>query len=902
MSLIDAVKNGGKVLLGKFNKLTTNDEPRKINIQTDDVAKLLIIGETGCGKSTFINYLVNYFRGGSLKNLRVAIPSVYRLCVTEEFGHTENAMHDTTKSQTDACHQYAFEDPKTKKAYLFLDTPGLSDTRGAEQDDINIFKIIDAVESLGGLTTVIIVVNGTTPRITLNSQNVITRLRGNLPDSVMESVIVVLTNAKRHASNFKIQALGLTGDVYPFYFQNSAFSKPENEWDSESLPQLERDWRESMNNIKRMLLEIDKLATKSVSAFTEMKAIRNEIMALMHKIKMEVIDIQKMQDEIAAFESAVQKYGSDALTFEDFTKEIIQEHKQHVPADYHSTLCTVCDFVCHDGCALQETVTLGDQIFVGCWAMDNGFCQQCPGIVVDGQVTRCSFKKHYHARKTIKISKTSNKRILHEIKAQYEQAAQNKTEFEGKLTSATQAKTLLAKALEEKYIELQEKCKQLRALCHGFDIVEELRSLIAQLQASHLQLHDIEAKQQSEKMIRGLTEFCQMIGNEQCSDRTLPPMRLIDNYQSGQQQQTEPATSTTPLPSNISIWESRAQKNQNQKGDSKRKKQTSVESTHQSNSDDTSDTSLSSDESSTDEAKVTKRKSKSNKEKKIKEKNRTLTSGRTKTDKNIGSEESENDHKTSFKKERFPETALLCSMNTHELIGLYSTCTNVNEKNLIIEELRKRAEGRSSQAPYDKIQFANIYREYSSYDLPQLRQRYDQMQQKINETIEQDILHIIRVNPKLLTEISVIYLLIHPTNDDQFHSHPQQLPYHPHEYYTNQSRFLNTNYSSNTHPQLHYPYHSQPQPFNYENQRQIPQWQTHGHSTMPVPYGYNPYVQCQNEFHQNTTNIGTPTHHMNQMVLQQMSQLTIQMPIKSSHHPIRMLFVINRLLRHINNH
>lgn len=128
-------------------KSNENNDTRHLSLDTSNIAKVLVIGETGSGKSTFINYLTNYFRSGSLQNIKVAIPSKYRPSITEQFSHCENNIKDTTQSKTDMCNQYIFIDTASpsQRQYLFLDTPGLSDTRGAEQDNINMNKIIDGV-------------------------------------------------------------------------------------------------------------------------------------------------------------------------------------------------------------------------------------------------------------------------------------------------------------------------------------------------------------------------------------------------------------------------------------------------------------------------------------------------------------------------------------------------------------------------------------------------------------------------------------------------------------------------------------------------------------------------------------------------------------------------------------
>jgi predicted GTPase len=88
-----------------------------------NATNVLLLGETGSGKSTFINYLLNYFKKGSIENLRIAIPTRY-LAATETFRTSELDVHDVTKSKTSECTHYHFG------KYNFIDSPGFSDTRG----------------------------------------------------------------------------------------------------------------------------------------------------------------------------------------------------------------------------------------------------------------------------------------------------------------------------------------------------------------------------------------------------------------------------------------------------------------------------------------------------------------------------------------------------------------------------------------------------------------------------------------------------------------------------------------------------------------------------------------------------------------------------------------------------
>ncbi|CAF4936763.1 unnamed protein product, partial [Rotaria sp. Silwood1] len=381
----------------------------------DKWINIAVIGETGSGKSTFINTLTNYFLKGSLNNLKVAIPTRYS-SATESFDHTEKDIDDVTKSKTDMCHHYTFEDDETGKYYLFIDTPGLNDTRGADQDALNIPKIRQAIADLGHLSAVILVISGSLCRLTAGMRNVLISLRGNLPDIVLDNVIVVLTNVQRHTSNFDLNCLEINGNIFPYYMQNSAFSKDPRRRTEEDMVSLKADWKDSMKEIKTMLQKINTFQAKSVAAFKDLENQRNIIKALMTEAKLEVTNIQKMQDEIASLQQALKKYGDDESMYQQYTQETVLDVKEIVDAEYHSTMCSKCDNVCHDRCSLNETTVVGHDIFQGCVAMREGQCTQCPLL--------CSWAEHFHARKTIQVKQQTVEKVLEDIKAKYDIATQ----------------------------------------------------------------------------------------------------------------------------------------------------------------------------------------------------------------------------------------------------------------------------------------------------------------------------------------------------------------------------------------------------------------------------------------------------------------------------------------------
>lgn len=151
---------------------------------------VLLMGETGSGKSTFINYLASYFNGGKLKSPKIVIPNRMYRVVTEKgyASHNETNLDDPTVSQTRKCTTYTFR--KGSATYNFIDTPGLSDTTNSATrcvDNETVSTILKAAGQAGELQAIILIINGTTARVTVNLKNALQRIAGNYPD-VCESL------------------------------------------------------------------------------------------------------------------------------------------------------------------------------------------------------------------------------------------------------------------------------------------------------------------------------------------------------------------------------------------------------------------------------------------------------------------------------------------------------------------------------------------------------------------------------------------------------------------------------------------------------------------------------------------------------------------------------------------
>ncbi|CAF4813992.1 unnamed protein product [Rotaria sp. Silwood1] len=502
-----------------------------------------------------------------------------------------------------------------------------------------------------------------------------------------------------------------------------------------------------------------------------------------------------MQDEIEAFEVVLKQSNDDLVTYKEYSKEREVEKIEIVDAPFHSTLCQNCNYVCHSRCKLDETTTVGSQIFQRCWAISNGNCRQC--------THKCSYTSHYHAKKTVKTSKQKLQDVIAEIKAKYDQAAQNKSDYQKKITSTADAKKMLENALLQKNEEIKQLCIQLRQLCSGFNIAHELHAFIDQLEVEAAILKNIEAKQQANAFIRSLKEFCDMIEKDQdVSQNQSTKMNIMDTERPVQSQARLPKTlSANTMTSTQQLYGSA---------------NPHFESPADSNSYANNDVLQALRAIREKKKKVPRKKLASNNESETDEKEEDeKNNGVTSEDSNQEeSDEKSKKHQKKTKKQSASNLATTVTndpdqfktMTIDELLTHYRACTELRMTNFIVHEMMQRASGKSVgplNSPERIVEFTASSHKYCALRAHELRQEYDRLKSRIAVITEPDILKIDQVPQTVLFDIAAVHILLQRATSE---GHPP--PPATHNSY---------NYNSQPSPSINIPYHHTEFPNHVQN-------------------------------------------------------------------------------------
>ncbi|GBB99715.1 hypothetical protein RclHR1_03600011 [Rhizophagus clarus] len=477
--------------------------------QSPCTSKILLLGGTGTGKSTIINMMANYFLGGTLENPKVVIPTKNFEVTEHEFirKNSEAKIEDVTKSQTTKCCSYEFKHPENPYCdFIFIDTPGMSDTNGMEQDDKNIQEIINTAIDAGSLTAIVIIASGTEARVTPTIKNTLTRLANNLPDEIISNnLLLILTKCTKASASFSEDAFAkeIARPKQIFYMDNQVFCADPQIWlnDEDEYSTVKHQWDKSYKTFDNLVKIITEMSATSTKAFTTMKELRDKIKSEIVTISQTTTNIQKIQDKLEAAYMALKKTGIQRDSFANYTTTETITVQKPVQLDTKNTLCTTHmreGIICHENCRLEFTHESGTNNFIHCRCMGtDGKCSVCG----------CEPTSHYHDNTKMVTETKTIEKVLEDMKAQYDEADKNHKKISNYTNDFEKNFADLQAKVDANYDKIHQLCTELSKICSRFNFVDELHANIENMRMDARTIQNSDLRKKAELNIKKLETF-----------------------------------------------------------------------------------------------------------------------------------------------------------------------------------------------------------------------------------------------------------------------------------------------------------------------------------------------------------------------------------------------------------
>ncbi|XP_057178159.1 uncharacterized protein LOC130546762 isoform X2 [Triplophysa rosa] len=395
---------------------------------------ILLVGETGTGKTTLINAMVNYIMGVRWEHRMWLEISE---CLDE-------------KSQTTAVTVYEVFARDSPFCLTIIDTPGFGNTQGREKDK----RIAEALEQLftsedgiHEIDVICLVLKASESRLherQLYIQDEILSLFGK---NLEENILILLTNShanvpKRLLHFIKASKIPCAKekDGHPVYF---TFDNCQSEcYDEEDRESYKSSWDHGIENFKQFFDYLNVINPGHLNMTADLLSARKQLDENVDKLKNKPIALETLKRKIEDAKQNLGELEAYRITMNNFEYEVEEffEEKVHMESSWWhlATCCTVCEENCHPGCWCFTDLSW-------CSVMSKGNCTVCTG--------KCHYTKHVKDDKIYVIVSRKVTKTEENMKEKYEKDVGEEQGLINKLQTNI-------KKIEEEMIELLEKCYQ----------------------------------------------------------------------------------------------------------------------------------------------------------------------------------------------------------------------------------------------------------------------------------------------------------------------------------------------------------------------------------------------------------------------------------------------------------
>uniref|UniRef100_A0A672PQ73 AIG1-type G domain-containing protein n=2 Tax=Sinocyclocheilus grahami TaxID=75366 RepID=A0A672PQ73_SINGR len=404
------------------NDLDDNGKVRKWTYGRKDTSKpnkiILLVGETGVGKTTIINGMVNYLLGVKFED-----EIWYEI--------TEEAAGDQSESQTSEITMYEVFPVKSPMALTIIDTPGYGDTRGLDRDlevAENLATLFQCNDGVCEVDAVCFVIEASKNRLSDRQHYIISSILSLFGRDIVNNIVFLITHSDGLPPTNVIGAIkkaripcrqDKSAEPVYFLFNNR---QAEGRHTKERQVRAQRDaWEDSMEGNKHFLQSLTARNRRSLELTSDVLMERIQFEASICNLTLRVQEKELKIAEKRQIQEAMVQNKEMIEECKNFTIKVKKtvKHKVHIESKSwkhrKATTCTVCEENCHEfDCWWVSNPSK-------CEVMKNGFCTVCTG--------KCHHSKHVKEDKKYVISTSSTMIEFDSIKMEYEKAQEQTKMF-----------------------------------------------------------------------------------------------------------------------------------------------------------------------------------------------------------------------------------------------------------------------------------------------------------------------------------------------------------------------------------------------------------------------------------------------------------------------------------------
>ncbi|KAK2467587.1 hypothetical protein APHAL10511_000442 [Amanita phalloides] len=331
-------------------RLNTGEEIGKGNINTTHRREytILLIGETGTGKTSLLSLIANVLEGRS--------PSEYVVHHTEE----NEAGGPQNQSQTKSAKLYELTSKNGIKIRI-IDTPGLADTRGLARDKSHKGDIAGIIEKeVVALDAVIILANGTVRRLDAATDYVLSTLSSIFPHTLVNNIGILFTHVMNRA-RLNFDQASLPDDLRKIKNNRFLLDNPFALWqnivqicdqempDPEELVEMQDTMNQSHEKATEALAHLfDWLDTRIPQPTKDMVDLYHQSRDIELNIENVLARAKQLGEKKAKLAEIKQSADDRELTKEDYENYInVSSKREWIQVRSEQTLNLICH---HPGC------------------------------------------------------------------------------------------------------------------------------------------------------------------------------------------------------------------------------------------------------------------------------------------------------------------------------------------------------------------------------------------------------------------------------------------------------------------------------------------------------------------------------------------------------------------------